>query len=195
MVDGDLEEALDLRAVQVHGQDPVRARRLDAVGADAGPDRDPGLVLLVPLGVGEEGDHRRDLRGAGPLEGVDPEEQLHEVVVDRVIRPLHHEDVAAADVLEDADEDVALAEDVRLRPGKLDPEMAADRLSQRGAGAAGEDLQLAVGVGPLGRVVIANQRFVHGHGGRPDDRVRESQKRRKDIPDHLAPDRGRARSS
>ena len=124
VVDRDLEEALDLRAVQVHRQDAVGPGRLDAVGADAGPDRDPRLVLLVPLGVGEKRDDRRDLRGAGALEGVDPEEQLDEVVVDRVIGPLHDEDVAAADVLQHADEDVALAEDMGLRPGQLDPQPA-----------------------------------------------------------------------
>ena len=131
VVDRDLEEPLDLRAVQVHRQHAVGPGRLDAVGADPGPDRDPRLVLLVPLGVGEEGDHRRDLRGAGALEGVDPEEQLHEVVVDRVIGPLHDEDVAAADVLQDPDEDVALAEDVRLRLRQLDSQVVADRLSER----------------------------------------------------------------
>ena len=114
---------------------PVGPGRLDAIGADPGPDRDPRLVLLVPLGVGEERDHRRDLRGAGALEGVDPEQQLHEVVVDRVLGPLDDEDVAAADVLQHADEDVALAEDVRLRPRQLDPEVlqiaCAQRLSWR----------------------------------------------------------------
>ena len=96
VVDGDLEEPLDLGAVQVHRQDAVGPRRLDAIGADPSPDRDPRLVLLVPLGVGEIGDDRRDLRRAGALERVDPEEQLDEIVVDRVIGPLDDEDVAAA---------------------------------------------------------------------------------------------------
>ena len=188
VIDRDLEEPLDLRAVQVHGQDPVGPGGLDAIGTDAGPDRDPGLVLLVALGVGEEGDDRRDLGGAGALERVDPEEQLDEVVVDRVIGPLDDEDVAAADVLEHADEDVPFAEDVRLRPRELDSQVAADRLSQRGARTAGEDLQLAVGVGPLRRVVTADQRLVHGHGGRPADRVRKSRKKRVGtFSDHLAP--------
>ena len=107
---------------------PVGPGRLDAVGADASPDRDPRLVLLVPLGIGEIGDDRRDLRRAGALEGVDPEEQLDEVVVDRVIGPLDDEDVAAADVLQHADEDVTLAEDVRLGLRQLHAQAVADRL-------------------------------------------------------------------
>ncbi len=140
VIDGDLEESLDLRAVQVHGQDPIGPGRLDAIGADPGPDRDPRLVLLVPLGVGEVRDDRGHLGGAGPLERVDPEEQLDEVVVDRVIDALNDEDVAAAHVLQHADEDVAFAEDVRLRACELHPQPVADGLAQMLAGAAREHL-------------------------------------------------------
>ncbi len=46
------------------------------------------------------------------------------------------------------------------------PEPIADGLAQLAAGAAGEDLELAVRVGLLGRFVGADQRFVHAHGGR-----------------------------
>ncbi len=166
VIDGDLEKALNLRTVQVHRQDAVGPRRLDAIGADASPDRDPRLVFLVPLGVGKIGNHRRDLSRAGAFERIDPEEQLDEVVVDRVIGPLNDEDVAAAHVFEHADENVALAEDVRLGRASSMLQAIADRPAQPLARTAGEDLQLAVGIRLLGRVVVANQRFVHTHGGR-----------------------------
>ena len=117
-------------------------------------------------------------RGAGAFERVDPEEQLDEVVVDRVIGSLHHEDVAAAHVFEHADEDVPFAENMSLRLREIDSQVATDRLSQRGARTAREDLQLAVGVGPLRGLVTTNQRLVHGHGGCPADRVRKSRKKR-----------------
>ena len=152
--------------MEVHRQDAVGAGRLDAIGADPRADRDPGLVLLVALGVGEVWDHRGDLHRAGPLERVDPEEQLDEVVVDRIVDALDDEDIPAPDVLEDADEDIALAEAHRLRLRQLHAETAADRLPQLAARAAGEDLQLSVGVGLLGGVVGADQRFVHAHVGR-----------------------------
>ena len=152
--------------MQVHRQDAVGPGRLDAIGADASPDRDPRLVFLVPLGIRKIRNDRRHLRRAGALECVDPEEQLDEIVVDRVIGPLHDEDVASADVFEDADENVAFAENMRLGRGQLDFQAVADRPAQPLARAAGEDLQLAVGIGLLGRVVVANQRFVHAHGGR-----------------------------
>ena len=166
VIDRDLEEPLDLRAVKVHRQHPVGPGRLDAIGADPRPDRDPRLVLLVPLGVGEIRDHRGDLRRAGPLEGVDPEEQLDEVVVDRVVDALDDEDVAAPDVLEHADEDVPFAEDMVSELGQLHAQPAADGLAELLARAAGEHLQLAVRIGLLRGFVVADQRFVHAHGGR-----------------------------
>ena len=100
---------------------------LDGVGADPGPDRHPGLVLLVALGVAEVRDHRGDRRGAGPLERVDPEQQLHEVVVGREGRALHQEHVAAPDVLQHPHEEVALGEAQRLRRPQLAPEVLGDR--------------------------------------------------------------------
>ncbi len=114
VVDRHLEEPLDLGRVQVQGDDPVHARRLDRVGAHPGPDRDAGFVLLVALGVAQVGDHGRDRRGAGPLDRVDPEQQLHEVVVGREGGALDEEDVATADVLEHPDEEVPLGEPERL---------------------------------------------------------------------------------
>ena len=47
VVDGNVEEALDLGGVQVHGDDLVGARRGEHVGHELGGDRRPGLVLLV----------------------------------------------------------------------------------------------------------------------------------------------------
>ncbi len=81
MVHRLLEEALDLSGVQVHEDDPIHARGLDAVRADPGPDGHPRLVHLVALGVGEVGDDGGDGVGGGALEGVDPEQQLRELVV------------------------------------------------------------------------------------------------------------------
>src|SRR5208283_1080654 len=114
----------------------------------------------------------------GAFECVDPEEQLDEVVVDRVIGSLHHEDIAAAHILEHADKDVPFAEDMSLRLGEIVFQVATDRLSQRGARTAREDLQLAIGVGPLRGLVTTDQRLVHGHCVCPADRVGKSPRKR-----------------
>ena len=110
LVDRDVEEALDLALVEVHRQHPVGAGDGDHVGDEAGRDRDARLVLLVRPAVGVVRDDRRDPPGAGPLEGVDHDQQLHDRLVDRVAGRLDEEDVLLADVVEDLDEDVLVGE-------------------------------------------------------------------------------------
>jgi hypothetical protein len=118
--------------VEVHGDDPVGPGGLDGVGAHPGPDRHPGLVLLVALGVAEVGHHHGHGGGAGALERVDPEQQLHEVVVGREGRALDEEHVALAHVLGDPHEQVALGEPERLSLAHGVVEVRRDRRPQPG---------------------------------------------------------------
>jgi hypothetical protein len=144
VVDRDVEEALHLRGVQVQRHHPVGAGRLYRVRADPGPDRHPRLVLLVGLGVAEVRDDRGDRGGAGPLERVDPEQQLHEVVVHRVRRRLDHEHVAAADILQHPYEEVALLEAQHLGPAQRTPEIIRDLAAEARAAGPGEQQELLV---------------------------------------------------
>ena len=82
VVDGDVEEALDLRGVQVHGDDVVAAGRLQHVRDELGRDGRARLVLLVLARVREVGDDGGDAARRGRLAGVDHDEELHEAVVD-----------------------------------------------------------------------------------------------------------------
>ena len=66
-----VEEALDLRGVQVDGEDPVGAGGLEQVGDQPGGDRLPAAVLLVLAGVRVERQHDRDPLGRAALERVD----------------------------------------------------------------------------------------------------------------------------
>jgi hypothetical protein len=54
VVDRAVEEALDLRGVQVDGHQPVGAGGLEQVGDQPGGDRLAAAVLLVLPGVGVE---------------------------------------------------------------------------------------------------------------------------------------------
>src|ERR1700682_2151180 len=101
VVDRNVEEALDLRRVEVHGQNAVRARRRQQVRHQLGSDRHAGLVLLVLPRVPEVGHDGGDPGGRGAPECVQENQELHDVVVDRRARRLDDEDVGAAHVLVD----------------------------------------------------------------------------------------------
>lgn len=60
VVDWDVEEALDLRGVEVHRDDMVAAGGLEHVGHKLGCDRSAGLVFLVLSGVGKVGENGGD---------------------------------------------------------------------------------------------------------------------------------------
>src|SRR5207302_9572173 len=83
VVDGDVEEALDLGGVQVQGQDAVGAGDGEQVGGQLGGDGHAADVLAVLAGVAVVGQHGGDAGGAGPFEGVQHHQQFHQVVVDR----------------------------------------------------------------------------------------------------------------
>ena len=142
VVHRDVEEALDLVGVEVHGQHAVRPRPGDQVGHQLGGDGIPGLGLAVLPGVAEVGDHGGDPARAGPLQGVDHDQQLHQVVVHRGAGGLHHEHVGAADRLIDGDKVLAVGEGAGLGIAQGDAELLADALGQGLVGAAGKNFQI-----------------------------------------------------
>lgn len=102
VVDGDVEEALDLTGVQVHGNDMVASGRDQHVGNELGGYGRSALVLLVLSGIGKVGENGGDAAGAGGATGVDHDEELHQAVVDVVRgRGLQNEDVLVSDRLAD----------------------------------------------------------------------------------------------
>src|SRR4029079_14931083 len=88
VVDGDLEEALDLAGMEVHGDDALGADRLERLGDDAGGDRLAGQGLLVLASVAVPGHHGDDPVRGGALGRVDHAEELHQRVVGRHFRRL-----------------------------------------------------------------------------------------------------------
>lgn len=82
VVDGDVEEALNLRGVKIHGDDVVAAGGLEHVSHQTGGDGGTRFVLLVLASVGEVGKHGGDAAGRGGLASIDHDEQLHDSIVD-----------------------------------------------------------------------------------------------------------------
>ena len=96
VVDGAVEVALDLRGVQVDGDDAVGAGGLVQIGDETGGDRFASAVLLVLPGVREERSDDGDALGRSTLERVDHDQLLHQPFVDGSAVGLQDEDVAAA---------------------------------------------------------------------------------------------------
>jgi hypothetical protein len=158
VIDGDIEEAGDLLGVEVHGEDAIDAGGGEEIGDELCGDRDAGLVLAVLAGVAEEGDDGGDAVRAGPAGGVHHDEKLHEVLIGGWAGGLDDEYVAAADVLVDADEGLAIGEgaDGGIAEGHLDE--IGDLLGQREVRGTGENLQFRCAVdhvgGKRGRVTV-----------------------------------------
>ena len=142
IVHRNVEEALDLGGVQVHGQHPVRARGGEHVGHQLGGDGVTGLGLAVLPGIAEIRDDGGDAAGGGTLHCVDHDQQLHEAVIDRLAGALHDEHVHAADGLVDGDGALAVGKRRDRALAQGDAEVLADHVRQVGVGRAGEHLDL-----------------------------------------------------
>src|SRR5690606_10587486 len=96
MVDGNIEETLDLRGVEVHRHDAVRAGGRDQVGNHFGADSYPGFVLTVLPGEAEVGNHRGNVVCRGTFGGVNHQQQLKQVIC-RLVGGLNQKYVASTD--------------------------------------------------------------------------------------------------
>jgi len=137
-----VEEALDLRGVQIDGHQPVGARGREQVRDEPRRDRLPATALLVLPGVAEERHNHGDPLGRRPLERVDHDELLHDPLVDRRGVALQHEGVATADRLQEPNHDLAVGEVVQLRGRRLDPHAVGDLGGKLGKGPPAEQHHL-----------------------------------------------------
>ena len=145
MVAGDIEIALDLGGVQVHGQDPVHTRLGQQVGHQLGGDGLAPSRLAVGPGIAVVGDHRRDLPGRGSFAGIHHHQQLHQVIVHRSAGGLDQEDVTAPDRFLDLDVELAVRKAFDHPRAIRDPQVGADFAGQGLVRGAAEQAQ-ALGV-------------------------------------------------
>ena len=90
VVDRHREEPVHLRRVQGHGQHPGCAGGDQQVGNQPGADGDPRRILLVRARVREVRDDRGDVRRRCTTRGVEHQEQLEEVLLNRWHQRLDH---------------------------------------------------------------------------------------------------------
>lgn len=96
IVDGDVEKALYLARVEVHGDNVVAAGDHEHVGDELRSDRRARLVLFVHARVREARNDCRNAARRGCLAGGNEDEELHEVVVHIVAAGLQNKDVLVA---------------------------------------------------------------------------------------------------
>ena len=125
-------------------QDAVRAAGHEQIGDQLGRDRHAGLVLAVLPGVAVKGHDRGDPLRAGPPRRVDHDEQLHQVLVGRRRGRLDDVDVAAADILVDLDEGLAVGKRGDRRLAERHADVFGDFLGEGGVGVAGENLRAGI---------------------------------------------------
>ena len=99
MVDGNIEESLNLGCVQIKAKDPIRASFGQHVGHQLRGDGDAAFVLTILTGVAKVGNHRGDAAGARTTQAVDPDKQFHQSIVDRLAGRLDDKTVSSPDVL------------------------------------------------------------------------------------------------
>ena len=120
VVDRNVEKALNLVSVQIHGQHTRHTHSLQHVGHHLGGDwHTCGAGATVLASVAEIGDHGADALGRCTLERINHDQQFHEIVVRRSASGLHYEDIASTDVLFDFDGDFTVREATHIGCAQL----------------------------------------------------------------------------
>ena len=137
VIDLNVEKALDLGGMQVEGEDAIGTGAFNEIGDEAGGDRNTGLVFAILAGIAEVGENGSDTVCGGALEGIDDEEQLHQIMVDWGAGGLNDEDVGTANIFVDLNPGFAVGECLDGGAGQLDVEMGGNLLRKGGVRSAG----------------------------------------------------------
>ena len=149
VVDGAVEEALDLAGMEVDADQPAGTGRREHVGHQLGGDGLPARRLAVLAGVAVVRADRGDALRRCPAGGIDHDQLLHQGVVDgRFVRAavrLDDEGVAPPDGLTEAAVDLTVGELGQVGLAQLLAEFLGDLLGERSAGPSGDQVERLVG--------------------------------------------------
>ena len=125
MVDGHVEEALDLIGMQVHRDEARHPSHAEHVSDELSTDRYTRLVLTILTGPAKVGDDGSDVVCRGALSSVDHQQQLHQIVGGGVGR-LHEEDILATDAVLVVDRELSVGEVLYLHVAEVNAEPLGD---------------------------------------------------------------------
>jgi len=107
MIRGNIEKALDLRDMQIHGYHPIRSGGCNQVGQQFGGYGHTRLALAILAGIAVIGYHSRDSLGRCPAAGLDHYQKFHYVFSRRIGR-LNNEYIGAPDIFVNFNENLAI---------------------------------------------------------------------------------------
>ena len=140
-IDRDVKETLSGFGVDVDPDDTAGAQSLDHTRHEPGADRLAADGHAFLAAVGEIRNHERDAVDRSSAKGIDVQQQLHQIVVDRRCARLDQKDIVAAHQLADLDVDLAVGQVGRLALAQILLENSGNFFSQRSIGAAAEQTQ------------------------------------------------------
>lgn len=140
MIDGNVEKPLDLRGVQVHGENSVRAGARQNIGNEFCRDGISGTGFSVLPRIAEVGNDRRDPARRRAARGVDHDQKFHQVVVDGRARGLDEEHVLSPDRFAKVHGDLSVAERADFDTAQNGFQFFRDGFRQRLVGVARKQL-------------------------------------------------------
>lgn len=140
MIDGDVEEALDLLGVQIHREHAAGAGGDKQVGDEFGGDGHAGLIFAILAGVAVKREDGRDARSAGAPQGIHHDEHFHQMMIGGRRGRLNDVNIFAAHVFLDFDESLAVGKGADGALAELDADRLGDGFGQRRVGRSTENL-------------------------------------------------------
>ena len=125
--------------MQIHGHNALSAGHAEEIGRDLGAYGRARADLAILPGIPVVGDDGRNAAGAGALQGVQHQAELHEIIVGRSAGGLNDEHVVSAHAGADLDADFAVAKGLAQAGRKGTAQMIADIECKLGIGRTGEN--------------------------------------------------------
>ena len=144
VVDRDVEEALNLRGVEIDKESAIGAGGGKQISNELGADGDAGTVFAILAGVSIVRNDRSNAGRRGAFEGIDHDEQLDEVLIDGITGGLHHENVDSADILEQLEVHFAICETLKLGFTDMNTDVPGNLIGEGTVGRSAEELEAAV---------------------------------------------------
>ena len=139
MIHRNVEKALNLAGMEVNSHDTGHTSSGHEVGHQLGRDGLTTTGLAVLAGISVVRHHCRHAVSRGALAGISHDEQLHEVVIDRIGRGLDDENILATDAFADHYLGLTIVEMTDICIAKIHAYMVGNLLGQVRVRVAGQD--------------------------------------------------------